>query len=264
MLTLIKDLLLPGPPVERYPFPVPKPADRIIVRAEAVRKTYGIGSSNPVEVLRGVDLTVCGGEFVAIIGQSGSGKSTLLNCLGALDTPTSGTIHIDGEEIGRLGSGGLARLRNRSIGFIFQFHHLVEEFTVLENTLVPLTIARGRPQNRDLERAKALLARVGLEAQWHKRPSQLSGGQQQRCSIVRALVTSPRLVLADEPTGNLDSRSGAEVFALMREMNKEIGVAFVMITHDDRLARAADRIMRMEDGTLQEIGDFQRQASLIS
>lgn len=228
------------------------PEERFVIRAEGVRKTYGADGPNPVEVLHGVDMTVRGGEFVAIIGQSGSGKSTLLNLLGALDTPTAGKILIDGQEIGRLNSRELARLRNTSIGFIFQFHYLLDEYTCLENVLVPLTIARGRPGTEDIAWAKTLLARVGLSDQLHKRPNQLSGGQQQRCAIVRALVARPKLVLADEPTGNLDSRSGNEVFALMREMNRETGAAFVMITHDDRLASAADRILRMEDGLLHE------------
>lgn len=223
-----------------------------VIQAEGVRKTYCQGTPHAVEVLRGVDLHVDRGEFVAIVGQSGSGKSTLLNLLGALDTPTTGTISLAGRELTGLNSRELARLRNQSIGFIFQFHHLLEELTCLENVLVPLMIAHGRPRPAQIDHATALLDRVGLTSQLQKSPSQLSGGQQQRCSIVRALVHSPQLILADEPTGNLDSRSGADVFALMREMNTELGVAFVMITHDDRLAQAADRLCRMEDGILTE------------
>lgn len=223
-----------------------------IVRTIELRKTYGLGGSNPVEVLHGVDMTVHGGEFVAIIGQSGSGKSTLLNILGALDTPTSGSVAIDGTEIGGLGSDGLAELRGNKIGFVFQFHHLLDEFTCLENALMPVTIRKGKPDKDDLEYALHLLDRVGLTPQLRKRPGQMSGGQQQRNAIVRALANRPRLVLADEPTGNLDSRSGAEVFALMREIARETGVAFLMVTHDDRLARAADRILRIEDGLMHE------------
>jgi lipoprotein-releasing system ATP-binding protein len=223
-----------------------------IVRTIELRKTYGLGGPNPVEVLHGVDMTVHGGEFVAIIGQSGSGKSTLLNILGALDTPTSGSVAIDGTEIAGLRSDGLAELRGNKIGFVFQFHHLLDEFTCLENALMPVTIRKGKPDKDDLEYALHLLDRVGLTPQLRKRPGQMSGGQQQRNAIVRALANRPRLVLADEPTGNLDSRSGAEVFALMREIARETGVAFLMVTHDDRLARAADRILRIEDGLMHE------------
>jgi lipoprotein-releasing system ATP-binding protein len=227
-------------------------AAEFVVRAQGVRKVYGVDGPNPVAVLHGVDLEVRGGEFVAIIGQSGSGKSTLLNLLGALDRPTAGSIEIEGQDISLLTDRQLARLRNRAVGFIYQFHHLLEEFNCLENVLIPLIIGRGRPSAADRARAEALLAQVGMADQWRKHPSQLSGGQQQRCAIVRALVAGPRLVLADEPTGNLDSHTGAEVFALMRRMNHEMGTAFIMITHDERLAHAADRVLRMEDGRLHE------------
>ena len=227
-----------------------------IVETIDLRKTYGLGGPNPVQVLHGVDMTAHAGEFVAIIGQSGSGKSTLLNILGALDTPTSGRVAIDGVEVGGLDSDGLADLRGAKIGFVFQFHHLLDEFDCLENALMPITIRKGAPERDDIEYAKMLLDRVGLTSQLRKRPAQMSGGQQQRNAIVRALAHKPRLVLADEPTGNLDSRSGAEVFALMREIARETRVAFLMVTHDDRLARAADRILRIEDGRIHEgLGD---------
>jgi lipoprotein-releasing system ATP-binding protein len=192
------------------------------------------------------------GQFVAIIGQSGSGKSTLLNILGALDTPTEGQVLIDGIDIGALDSNGLADLRGNKVGFVFQFHHLLEEFTCLENALMPVTIQKGRPTREDTAYAVKLLERVGLGSQLKKRANQMSGGQQQRNAIVRALTNKPKLVLADEPTGNLDSRSGAEVFALMREIARETGVAFLMVTHDDRLAQQADRILKIEDGYMQE------------
>ncbi|MBC8140072.1 MAG: ABC transporter ATP-binding protein [Armatimonadetes bacterium] len=232
------------------PFPVPPKA--AVVRTENLVKTYGANTANPVTVLKGVNMEAQAGEFVAIIGQSGSGKSTLLNILGALDVPTTGAAYIAGTNIAALDGDGLARLRGTTIGFIFQFHHLLDEFTCLENVLMPVTIAKGAPTRDDTEYAKMLLGRVGLTDQMHKPPGQLSGGQQQRGAIVRALVNRPKVVLADEPTGNLDSRSGADVFVLLREIAKETGVAFLMVTHDDRLAKAADRVLRMEDGYLTE------------
>jgi ABC-type lipoprotein export system ATPase subunit len=228
-------------------------AGRQIVQTLGLKKTYGLGGPNPVEVLHGIDMTAEAGEFVAIIGQSGSGKSTLLNILGALDVPTEGLVQIDGVDISKLDTDGLANLRGNKIGFVFQFHHLLDEYTCLENALMPTIIQKGLPGKDDVEYAKMLLTRVGLETQVNKRPSQMSGGQQQRCAIVRALSNRPRLVLADEPTGNLDSRSGQEVFELMREIAQETGVAFLMVTHDDRLAREADRILRIEDGLIAEV-----------
>ena len=224
----------------------------VIVQTIDLKKTYGLGGPAPVTVLKGINMTARAGEFVAIIGQSGSGKSTLLNILGALDKPTEGQVLIGGVDIGALDSNGLADLRGQMVGFIFQFHYLLDAFTCLENALMPITIRKGRPDTDDVAYAKTLLDRVGLKGQMGKLPSQMSGGQQQRNAIVRALVNRPRLVLADEPTGNLDSRSGQEVFDMMREINHDTGVAFVMITHDDRLARAADRALRMEDGLLQD------------
>ena len=228
-------------------------AEQPIVQTIALRKTYNPGTDKAVEVLHGVDMQAFAGEFVAIIGQSGSGKSTLLNILGALDTPTSGQVLIDGIDIATLSSDGLASLRGTKIGFVFQFHHLLDEFSCLENALIPVSIRKGAPDKDDLAYARRLLIRVGLESQMNKRPSQMSGGQQQRNAIVRALCNKPKLVLADEPTGNLDSHSGQEVFTLMREIAKETGVAFLMVTHDDRLAAAADRILRIEDGLMTEV-----------
>jgi lipoprotein-releasing system ATP-binding protein len=224
-----------------------------VVEVAGLKKIYNPGTSNEVRVLHGIDMEARAGEFVAIIGQSGSGKSTLLNILGALDKPTEGRVLIDGVDISGLDSDGLADLRGKKIGFVFQFHHLLDEFTCLENALMPVTIQRGVPERADVEYARQLLARVGLETQENKPPNRMSGGQQQRNAIVRALVNRPKLVLADEPTGNLDSRSGAEVFALMREIARETGVAFLMVTHDQRLAGAADRILKIEDGVMQEV-----------
>lgn len=215
-----------------------------------LHKTYP--GAVPVPVLHGIDLRVMPGEFVAVLGQSGSGKSTLLNCLGALDRPTGGRVIIAGQDLADLDDDELADLRNARIGFIFQFHYLQDEFTCLENALMPITIRKGVPSDEDIDRVVGLLGRVSLDHRLDNRPNQLSGGEQQRTAIVRALANQPRLVLADEPTGNLDSRSGAQVFDLMREINEETGVAFVMVTHDDRLAAQADRTVRIEDGLLYE------------
>lgn len=220
----------------------------LILQVEQLRKSYLIGTPLEVEVLRGIDFTVERGEFVAIVGQSGSGKSTLLNILGALDQPTSGLVNIDGVDISTLDSNGLADLRNEKVGFVFQFHHLLAEFTCLENALMPILISRGAASAQDEERVKALMERVGVGHVAAKRANQISGGQQQRVAIIRALSQQPTLVLADEPTGNLDSKSSKDVFQLMREMTREQGVTFMMVTHDDRLAGQADRIFRIEDG----------------
>ena len=229
-----------------------KHSSEAIVQTFGLKKIYNEGLPGAVEVLRGVDMQAFPGEFIAIIGQSGSGKSTLLNILGALDAPSSGSIVLDGEDISKLSSDRLAEVRSEKIGFVFQFHHLLDEFNCLENALMPVTIRKGEPDPEDIAYVKKLLERVGLETQMKKRPGQMSGGQQQRNAIVRALSARPKVVLADEPTGNLDSRSGQEVFALMREIAKETKVAFMMVTHDERLAKAADRVLRIEDGLMAE------------
>jgi lipoprotein-releasing system ATP-binding protein len=223
----------------------------VVIETHALQKTY-FGKVT-VPVLFGVDLCIRAGEFVAIMGQSGSGKSTLLNILGALDVPTSGTVLINGVDIGTLDDDALATLRSEDIGFIFQFHHLLDEYTCLENALLPLIIRHGSVSEAARVRVIHLLERVGLGHRLENHPDAMSGGENQRCAIVRALANAPRIVLADEPTGNLDSRSGQDVFALMREMNREIGVAFVMVTHDDRLAQAANRILLIEDGRIREL-----------
>ncbi len=229
------------------------PPKQFAVETVDLKKTYNPDTVNEVEVLHGINMTASRGEFVAIVGQSGSGKSTLLNILGALDTPTGGEAWIDGVNIAGLDSDGLADLRSEKVGFVFQFHHLLDEFTCLENALMPVAIRKGEPDKEDTAYARRLLTRVGLESQMNKRPARMSGGQQQRNAIVRALTNHPRVVLADEPTGNLDSRSGQEVFTLMREIARETGVAFLMVTHDERLAGAADRVLRIEDGIIQEV-----------
>ena len=226
-------------------------APPVVIETRGLQKTYF--GKVAVPVLHGIDLRIRAGEFVAIIGQSGSGKSTLLNILGALDVPTGGTVLINGVDIGTLDDDALADLRSTGIGFIFQFHHLLDEYTCLENALLPLIIRQGSVGEAERGRVVRLLERVGLGHRLQNHPDGMSGGENQRCAIVRALANEPRIVLADEPTGNLDSRSGQEVFALMREMNREIGVAFVMVTHDDRLAQAADRILLIEDDRMREL-----------
>lgn len=222
----------------------------LVVDASRVVKVYpGV---EPLEVLHGVTLQVQRGEFVAVVGQSGSGKSTLLNLLGALDRPTAGEIVIAGQSLATLNAEQLASLRNSTIGFIFQSHYLLEEFTCLENALMPVLISKGAAGAEDLTRVRGLLERVRLGERLRNHPSAMSGGEQQRTAVVRALANNPRLVLADEPTGNLDSVNGREVFALMRDMNRNFHTAFIMVTHDERLAAEADRVLRIQDGKLEE------------
>jgi putative ABC transport system ATP-binding protein len=220
-----------------------------MIELRGVSKSVPSGTA-VLTILHPIDLVVPDGQVVAITGASGSGKSTLLGLIAGLDAPTSGRIAIGGVDITALDEDALAKLRGLRIGFVFQFFHLLPSLTALENILVPMEIA-GVADARS--RATALLAEVGLSERGHHYPSQLSGGEQQRIAIARALANDPPLLLADEPTGNLDSRSGDEVFRLMREMNRDTGVAFVMITHDDRLAQAADRILLIEDGQIFEI-----------
>ncbi|HEY6414502.1 MAG TPA: ABC transporter ATP-binding protein [Edaphobacter sp.] len=235
---------------------------QIVVATRGLKKTYFGKIATPV--LHGIDIEIRSGEFVAIIGQSGSGKSTLLNILGALDVPTEGKVLIDGVDIATLSEDELAALRNRVVGFVFQFHYLLDELSCLENALTPVAISKGEATEEDTARVIALLKRVGLGEQLHKHPDTMSGGQNQRCAIIRALTNQPKIVLADEPTGNLDSRSGDEVFNIMREMNRENGVAFIMVTHDDRLAQEADRILMIEDGWVHEVDKNEHRMKLLS
>ena len=223
---------------------------RSVLEAVGVRKAYGVGTETETEILHGIDLVLEAGEMVALTGPSGAGKSTFLNVMGLLERPTAGRIVINGEDAGTLDEAGLTRLRGRSIGFIFQFHHLMPAFTALENVMMPILVDRGRPDADMRERAGELLGKVGLGALTGRRPGKLSGGQQQRVAVARALAMSPPLVLADEPTGNLDTASADEVFALLREFNRDFGVTFLVVTHDPRLAKRCDRVLELVDGRL--------------
>ena len=220
------------------------------LRLEGVRKSYGIGTRVATEVLHGIDLVLQQGEFAALIGPSGSGKSTLLNVIGLLDHPDSGRILIEEQPTQGLADDVRTRLRGRAIGFVFQHHHLLPEFTALENVMMPLLAARGRPDAEMRERAAGLLDRVGLTPWRDHMANDISGGQQQRVAIARALAMRPPLVLADEPTGNLDTRSADGVFDLMREINVANRTTFLIVTHDPRLAQRCDRIVELVDGQI--------------
>jgi lipoprotein-releasing system ATP-binding protein len=221
-----------------------------ILRLEGVRKSYNVGTPIEVEVLHGIDLALAAGEFAALIGPSGSGKSTLLHIVGLLERPTSGRILIQDKEISALDEAGMTELRGRTLGFVFQFHHLLPEFTALENVMMPTLIEEGRYSGAMRERARWLLGKVGLGDAVDKKPSALSGGMQQRVAIARSLAMNPPLVLADEPTGNLDSHTADDIFALMREFNRDEGAAFLIVTHDTRLAARCDRGVELMDGQI--------------
>jgi putative ABC transport system ATP-binding protein len=218
----------------------------MLIRLQDMSRIYRMGEIE-IAALRKVSIEIAAGEFVAIMGASGSGKSTLLNLLGCLDRPTSGQYVLDGEEISRLGSDALARVRNRKLGFVFQNFNLLPRTSALENVELPLYYGAAMNAAARRSRAVDLLGRLGLGDRLHHHPSQLSGGQQQRVAIARALVNQPRLVLADEPTGNLDSRSGAEIMTLFQELNRD-GITLVMVTHDPEIARQARRTIQMKDG----------------
>jgi lipoprotein-releasing system ATP-binding protein len=225
-------------------------ADASVLRLEGVRKSFGIGTPAETEVLHGIDLTLERGEFCALIGPSGSGKSTLLNIIGLLDRPTSGTIRIEGRDATALGEAELTRLRGHSIGFVFQYHYLISAFTALENVMMPMLLENGHPNAAMRDTAQRLLDSVGL-ARWSDHlAANMSGGQQQRVAIARALAMRPPLILADEPTGNLDTKSADAVFELMRQVCASNATTFLFVTHNMELARRCDRIVELVDGRI--------------
>ena len=221
-----------------------------VLRLEQLGKVYNAGTPLQQRVLGDIDLSLARGELCALIGPSGSGKSSLLNLIGLLDTPSEGELYLLGEATRPMDDAARTALRNRAIGFVFQFHHLISAFSVLENVLMPLIIRNGKPGPQDIEVARALLAEVGLEALADKRPTQISGGQQQRVAIARALVTRPPLLLADEPTGNLDSRTADSIFELFGRINQQFGCAILVVTHDPRLAARCPRSIELVDGRI--------------
>jgi len=225
-----------------------KKAEDTVIRGEALVKIYGEGPRQ-IKVLDGVDIRLCRGEMVAVIGASGTGKSTLLNLLGALDRPCSGFLYYQDENIYSRSDRRLAEFRNKTIGFVFQFHHLLPEFTSLENTIMPGLIG-GCRQDELMIRGRDLLNKVGLEGRHEHRLGELSGGEQQRVALARALIRKPALLLADEPTGNLDPNTGDRIFDLIKEMNRDFGLTTVIVTHNYRLARQMGRCLTLENGKL--------------
>ena len=226
------------------------PSNEIVLRASHVAKTYQEGELH-TEVLSDVSFSLRRGETMAIVGASGSGKSTLLHIIGGLDSLTAGEVEVEGRTLSKLSDAERGRVRNRSLGFIYQFHHLLPEFTALENVCMPLLI-RGVAIPEAQRQATELLKRVGLDRRLAHKPAELSGGERQRCAVARALVTRPACVLGDEPTGNLDEANASQVYALMLELNREIGTSFILVTHDNSLAARMDRILELHNGELRE------------
>jgi len=222
-----------------------------VVAAENLKKVYRMGLVD-VHALRGISLTIQKGEIVAIMGPSGSGKSTLMNVLGCLDRPTSGKYILNGKDVSRLSGNDLAFIRNKEVGFVFQSYNLLPRATALANVMLPLRYWRGEKITNEEQRAEQLLIQVGLKERIHHRPYEMSGGEQQRVAIARALVNEPSIVLADEPTGNLDSRSGKEIMALLIEVNKARGVTMILVTHSPEVAARTQRIIELEDGMVKK------------
>ena len=220
-----------------------------VLQASGLTKRYAGEDGGTIDVLTGLDLEVAAGEFLAITGASGVGKSTLLHCLGALDLPTAGTVRVDGVDLGTLAPGALSALRNQRVGFIFQFHHLLREFSALENVMMPLLIA-GRPEEEAAQRAAEALEAMGLTPRASHRPGRLSGGEQQRVAVARAVVTRPAVVLADEPSGNLDAHNAERLHDLFATLGQRFGTAVVVVTHNPALALRASRVLSLEDGRL--------------
>jgi lipoprotein-releasing system ATP-binding protein len=223
-----------------------------VLEAQALSKTYVGGDGGQIVVLDAVDLQIARGEMVAVIGSSGAGKSTLLHLLGALDRPTSGRVLIDGRALDGMDDDAVSTLRNRTVGFVFQFHHLLREFTALENVMMPLRIA-GIDEAEAQRRALALLERVGLAGRVHHRPGALSGGEQQRTAVARALAADPAVLLADEPSGNLDHHNSERLHELFTELAHELELGMVVVTHNRSLAARADRVLQLEDGRLAHV-----------
>lgn len=227
-----------------------------VLQAHSLTKHYRGGDGGLIHILTGVELSVRRGEMVAIVGASGAGKSTLLHVLGALDVPTGGRVLVDGEDLSALGERELAEVRNRKIGFVFQFHHLLREFTALENVMMPLLVA-GSSQREASSRAEVLLSRFGLSGRMQHRPGELSGGEQQRTAVARALATDPAILLADEPSGNLDLHNAELLHDVFAELARDLEIGMVVVTHNRALASRADRVLTLADGQLEESTAFE-------
>ena len=241
----------PGEPATSRPRGAPDPDASTLVRVRELRKRF-LHEGREVEILKGIDLEVKTGEMLAVVGASGAGKSTMLYLLGTLDLPTSGTIEYDGEDVTRYSSARLAAFRNERLGFVFQFHFLLPEFTVLENVMIPMLRRGDKPRDEVEEIAYTTLELLDLGPLWQRKPGQISGGQQQRVSIARAVANDPALILADEPTGNLDSKNGELVFDVFAKLARELNRTVVMVTHDNDFAVRADRQIRLKDGRVVE------------
>ncbi len=221
-----------------------------LIVVDSLERSFDMGKQT-ILVLNGISMAIQRGEMVAIIGASGAGKSTLLHILGTLDRPTKGTVLFEGKDMFKASETALASFRNQRIGFVFQFHHLLPEFTALENAYLPALIQKV-PEHTAIESAKSLLTEVGLSHRFHHKPGELSGGEQQRVAVARALIRQPDLVLADEPTGNLDTHTGEELFELLRKLNQSHGTAFILVTHNEKLSHQTDRLIHLQDGQILE------------